>query len=104
VSCLSKYKKTGGPELAVLQETSCSLVIELITTSEAGQVYDQIRHCVAFDGQRIFDNEVGFFEIEDSDRHDKDKARKVFNALYKGYKRVDISNVYVLCPCLDGCE
>jgi len=87
----------GGAELALLQETVGRYVVQLrITFNNDDPEPDW--HCVAFDGQHVYDNTKearSFIALDDGDRATPAAARAVFNSLYPGLKVV-VTSVYEL--------
>jgi hypothetical protein len=96
-SVSERFNATGGPELALLKQTTGLYVVQLAITYGNDDPEPDL-HCVAFDGQVVQDNSGhanAFATVESSDRASPGAAREVFNSLYPGLKAM-VSQVYEL--------
>ena len=89
----------GGPALGLLQVTECLFLVQLCIT-EGNHDKNPDFHCVAYDGNTLRDN-YRYSKVKivnEEDRKDKDKARKVFDSLFNKLLQVRINSVYELKP------
>ena len=95
--CVTKeFLLKGGPAYHLLNTTGRLFLVHLLV-SYGPDDKEPDDHCVAYDGLTVRDN--GQYkkvkELDDGDRSSPEKARDVFDSLYKGMM-VRIKNVYEL--------
>lgn len=87
-SVSERFNATGGPELALLKQTTGLYVVQLTITYGNDDPEPDL-HCVAFNGQVVQDNSGhanAFATVESSDLASPGAAREVFSSLYPGLK------------------